>query len=93
MRDYCIAVVVVAAFPEIPYGVFFVIGSEFRGFHVRFRDVARGGIRIVKSTNLQVSGNQLSEGIRDSGDPRGRAYGFTSVWLCVVSCRGTCSRW
>ncbi len=42
------------SFPEIPYGVFFVIGSEFRGFHVRFRDVARGGIRIVKSTNLQA---------------------------------------
>ncbi len=48
------AVVVRAAFAEIPYGVFFVIGSEFRGFHIRFRDVARGGIRIVKSPNLQV---------------------------------------
>lgn len=24
-------------------------GSEFRGFHVRFRDVARGGIRLVRS--------------------------------------------
>ncbi|KAG8880404.1 NAD-dependent glutamate dehydrogenase [Tulasnella sp. 331] len=36
-------------YPKAPYGVFFVIGSEFRGFHVRFRDVARGGIRIVRS--------------------------------------------
>ena len=34
--------------------MYFVIGSEFRGFHIRFRDVARGGIRIVKSINLQV---------------------------------------
>ncbi|KAG8935801.1 NAD-dependent glutamate dehydrogenase [Tulasnella sp. 419] len=36
-------------YPKLPFGVFFVIGSEFRGFHVRFRDVARGGIRIVRS--------------------------------------------
>ncbi|KAG8907902.1 NAD-dependent glutamate dehydrogenase [Tulasnella sp. 403] len=36
-------------YPRAPYGIFFVIGSEFRGFHVRFRDVARGGIRIVRS--------------------------------------------
>jgi glutamate dehydrogenase len=32
-----------------PYGVFLVVGSDFRGFHVRFRDVARGGIRLVRS--------------------------------------------
>lgn len=38
-------------FPEIPYGVFFVVGSHFRGFHIRFHDIARGGIRIVKSYN------------------------------------------
>jgi len=31
------------------FGMFLVIGSEFRGFHLRFKDVARGGIRIVKS--------------------------------------------
>lgn len=36
-------------YPEQPFGVFYILGSEFRGFHVRFRDVARGGIRIVRS--------------------------------------------
>ncbi|KAL6930010.1 hypothetical protein ACO0SA_001417 [Hanseniaspora valbyensis] len=36
-------------FPEVPFGVFFVVGSHFHGFHIRFRDIARGGIRIVKS--------------------------------------------
>ena len=36
-------------YPKKPFGIFFVIGSDFRGFHVRFRDVARGGIRIVRS--------------------------------------------
>jgi len=40
-------------YPEQPYGIILVIGSEFRGFHVRFRDIARGGIRIVRSPNLQ----------------------------------------
>jgi glutamate dehydrogenase len=40
-------------YPEIPFGVFHIIGIEFRGFHVRFRDVARGGIRIVRSNTIQ----------------------------------------
>jgi glutamate dehydrogenase len=41
-------------YPETPFGIFHVVGAEFRGFHVRFRDIARGGIRIVKSPNLQT---------------------------------------
>jgi len=36
------------------FGMFLVIGSEFRGFHLRFRDVARGGIRIVKSRSKEA---------------------------------------
>ncbi|ODV87255.1 hypothetical protein CANARDRAFT_194948 [[Candida] arabinofermentans NRRL YB-2248] len=39
-------------YPNTPYGMFFVVGSDFRGFHIRFRDVARGGIRIVKSRSV-----------------------------------------
>jgi len=39
-------------FPEKPFGVIFFFGREFIGFHVRFRDIARGGIRIIKSRNL-----------------------------------------
>ncbi|MFN3201480.1 MAG: NAD-glutamate dehydrogenase domain-containing protein [Bradymonadia bacterium] len=35
----------------LPYGVFFVHGRGFDGFHVRFRDIARGGIRAVRSRN------------------------------------------
>ena len=31
----------------VPYGAFFVHGRRFNGFHVRFRDIARGGLRIV----------------------------------------------
>ncbi|KAH9950670.1 NADH-dependent glutamate dehydrogenase [Amylocystis lapponica] len=40
-------------YPKKPFGMFFVIGGEFRGFHIRFRDVARGGIRIVMSRNRE----------------------------------------
>jgi len=35
--------------PQIPYGVFFVLGSDFQGFHIRFEDISRGGIRLIKS--------------------------------------------
>lgn len=41
-------------YPVKLYGMFLVIGSEFRGFHLRFRDVARGGIRIIRSRNREA---------------------------------------
>ncbi|ELP88873.1 glutamate dehydrogenase, putative [Entamoeba invadens IP1] len=37
----------VEKFPEIPFGIFFVFTRNFFGFHVRFRDLARGGLRTV----------------------------------------------
>jgi glutamate dehydrogenase len=40
-------------YPEAPFGIFQIIALEFRGFHIRFRDIARGGIRIVNSSNFQ----------------------------------------
>lgn len=41
-------------YPQPLYGMFLVISSEARGFHLRFRDIARGGIRIVKSRNNEM---------------------------------------
>jgi glutamate dehydrogenase len=41
-------------YPQPLYGMFLVISSESRGFHLRFRDIARGGIRIVKSRNRET---------------------------------------
>lgn len=32
---------------ELPFGVYFVHGRGFNGFHVRFRDIARGGVRAI----------------------------------------------
>ncbi|MCH2135522.1 MAG: NAD-glutamate dehydrogenase [Phycisphaerales bacterium] len=33
--------------PDLPYGIFHVHGRGFNGFHVRFRDIARGGVRAI----------------------------------------------
>ncbi|EFX02642.1 NAD-specific glutamate dehydrogenase [Grosmannia clavigera kw1407] len=41
-------------YPRRLYGMFLVISSESRGFHLRFRDIARGGIRIVKSRSKEA---------------------------------------
>ncbi len=40
-------------YPRRPYGIFHVLGIEMRGFHIRFRDISRGGIRIVRSNSFQ----------------------------------------
>ncbi len=34
-------------FPEIPYAIFFMKGMHFMGFHIRFKDLSRGGLRTV----------------------------------------------
>lgn len=34
-------------FPELPYGIFFIKGMHFFGFHIRFKELARGGLRTV----------------------------------------------
>jgi glutamate dehydrogenase len=34
----------------VPFGVFYIVGRNFHGFHVRFKDIARGGIRLLHSS-------------------------------------------
>lgn len=34
-------------YPESPFGIFYMIGRNFRAFQVRYRDIARGGMRVV----------------------------------------------
>lgn len=34
-------------FPELPFAIFFMKGFYFTGFHIRFRDLSRGGLRTV----------------------------------------------
>ncbi len=40
-------------FPEIPYAIFFVKGMSFMAFHIRFKDLARGGIRTVIPSKIE----------------------------------------
>jgi len=51
-------------YKDTPYGAFMILGKEFRGFHVRFRDIARGGIRIVRSRDAE-NYDQNSDSIFD----------------------------
>lgn len=34
-------------FPDLPFAIFFIRGLHFFGFHIRFTDLARGGLRTV----------------------------------------------
>ncbi|OLY81852.1 NAD-specific glutamate dehydrogenase [Smittium mucronatum] len=48
-------------YPESPYGIFLIVGAEFRGFHVRFQDISRGGLRIIRSRDEEAyTSNQRS---------------------------------
>ncbi|MSR18717.1 MAG: hypothetical protein EXS00_06070 [Phycisphaerales bacterium] len=37
--------------PDLPYGVYFVHGRGFNGFHARFKEIARGGLRVVRPSS------------------------------------------
>lgn len=45
-------------FPEIPYGIFFIRGMHFIGFNIRFKDLARGGLRTVIPEKREVFSNE-----------------------------------
>merc|ERR1719225_597566 len=57
--------------PEKPYGVFFCYGRRMNGFHCRFRDIARGGLRVVP-----VEGNERfgQESMRHFDEVYGLAF-------------------
>ncbi len=38
---------------DIPYGIMFSHGRRFNAFHVRFRDIARGGMRLVTPSSQE----------------------------------------
>lgn len=42
-----------AIYEELPYGILFVHGRRFNGYHVRFRDIARGGMRLVTPASVE----------------------------------------
>ncbi|GAA6031389.1 hypothetical protein JCM8097_005637 [Rhodosporidiobolus ruineniae] len=40
-------------YPVRAYGLFLVVGDGFRGLHLRMKDVARGGLRMIMSRNRE----------------------------------------
>jgi glutamate dehydrogenase len=40
-------------YPTAPFGLFYIYGKKFHGFHIRFRDIARGGIRLISSNGAE----------------------------------------
>lgn len=49
-------------YPELPYAIFFVKGMHFFGYHIRFKDLARGGLRTVipeKAEQMEVERNNI----------------------------------
>ena len=45
--------IMVAADKPMPFGVIFAAGRNFQFFHNRFRDIARGGLRVVTPPNAE----------------------------------------
>ncbi len=41
------------SYKEIPYGLLFAHGRRFNGYHVRFRDISRGGLRLVTPASVE----------------------------------------
>ncbi|MED6306646.1 MAG: NAD-glutamate dehydrogenase domain-containing protein, partial [Planctomycetota bacterium] len=56
--------------PELPYGAIYVHGRGFDGFHIRFQDIARGGLRVVTPRTTFQHGRE-SERLYDE------AYGLS----------------
>ena len=40
-------------FPEIPFAIIFMKGMQYIGFHIRFKDLSRGGLRTVVPTKME----------------------------------------
>lgn len=57
---------------DLPYGVFFVHGREMNGFHVRFRDISRGGVRVIRPRHEDLHAHE-AERLYDE------AYGLASA--------------
>jgi len=52
-------------FPELPFAIFFVKGKNFIGVNVRFRDLARGGVRTLLPMDREKLDQQHKEVFRE----------------------------
>ncbi len=56
-------------FPELPFALFFIKGGSFIGFHIRFVDLARGGVRTVYPEKVE-------QYVLDRGNTFAECYGL-----------------
>jgi len=47
-------------YEEKPFGIFFIVGRDYRMFHVRWRDISRGGVRVVMPRSSEAYDSALS---------------------------------
>ena len=40
-------------FPELPYAIFYMKGRSFIAFHIRFKDISRGGLRTIMPYRIE----------------------------------------
>jgi len=58
-------------YEEVPYGILFAHGHRFNGYHVRFRDIARGGMRLVTPATVE---QYALESVRQYDEAYGLAF-------------------
>lgn len=75
----------------VPYGAFFMHGRHFNGFHNRFRDIARGGLRVVTPIDAatrsaesckhydEVWGLSYAQQLKNKDIPEGGAKGVVQI--------------
>lgn len=78
-------------YKPLPFGLFFVHGRHFNAFHNRFRDIARGGLRLVTPPNSEqyahesarqfdeVYGLSYAQQLKNKDIPEGGAKGVILV--------------
>ncbi len=52
---------------ELPYGIFFFHGPYCMGFHIRYRDMSRGGVRVVPTRSaeqFELESNRLYDEVK-----------------------------
>ncbi len=47
-------------YPHEPFGIFYIVGIGYRFFHVRWKDISRGGVRVIISKNVSDADFALS---------------------------------
>lgn len=47
-------------YPTKPFGIYFITGRDYRFFQVRWKDIARGGLRVVMPRNVSDYSHNLS---------------------------------